>query len=69
MLIKLIIIFLLVSCGVSVPPTPPKPDPKLDFKIEKIDYLEVIGRLGDKSNLKVECVKEEFDLAVDLLNQ
>ena len=64
MFIKLLLIasVFLVSCGNN---TTPKPDPKLDFTVEKKEEIEVIGRLLDKK-LKVDCVKEEFELATDL---
>lgn len=55
----------ITSCGQT--PAPIKPDPKLDFLVNRLDKIEAVGRLGDKSGLKVECVKEEFELATDLL--
>lgn len=65
-LLVLVALFI-ASCGQT--PAPIKPDPKLDFLVNRAEMIEVIGRLGDKSNLKVECVKEEFELATDLLFQ
>lgn len=55
----------ITSCGQT--PAPIKPDPKLDFLVNRAEMIELVGRLGDKSGLKVECVKEEFELATDLL--